>query len=83
VPVDDLAGFAYRRGELERLYRELMSLGRVLSLSWILAVWAAGAVESELRCGGRGGTMPLVEVFLRGPSGCEGRRRLPNMTVSR
>tara|TARA_R110002003_G_scaffold6_1_gene267 strand:- start:7878 stop:8069 length:192 start_codon:yes stop_codon:yes gene_type:complete len=63
VPVDDLPGFAYRRGEDERLYRGSMllsSLGRVEIFSWTFAVWAAGAVESELRRGGNGGATPLV-----------------------
>lgn len=81
MPVDDLAGFAYRRGEEERLYLDSMVLlllllvvvvvlvlvvfvvvflGMVESRSWTLAVWAEGAVESELRRGGSGGAMPLV-----------------------
>jgi hypothetical protein len=83
VPVDDLAGFAYRRGEDERLYLDSMVLlllllvvvvvvlvlvvfvvvvflGMVERRSWTLAVWAEGAVDSELRRGGSGGAMPLV-----------------------
>jgi hypothetical protein len=69
VPVDDLAGLAYpldRGGEDARLYLESMALvvfwvlGSVETRSWSFAVWAAGAVEIELRRGGSGGTMPLV-----------------------
>lgn len=38
----------------------LSMLGRVEILSWSFAVWAAGAVESELRRGGSGGAVPAV-----------------------
>jgi hypothetical protein len=65
------------------LMLSLAGMGIVLRRSWSLAVWAAGALESELRRGGSGGALPPVQVFLRRPTGCEGRRTLPNMTVSR
>jgi hypothetical protein len=62
VPVDDLAGFAYRRGEDERLYLDsiLVSLGRVETRSWTFAVCAAGVVDRELRRAGSGGAAVLV-----------------------
>ena len=66
MPVLDLAGLAYRRGEDERLYLDsmlllvLLSLGIVESFKWIFAVCALGWVDSELRRGGIGGAMPLV-----------------------
>jgi hypothetical protein len=62
---------------------------RVMLLS--CADWAAGAVLSELRRGGSAGApMPLVIVLRRVPDDglvecdwrAEGRRTLPNMTVS-
>jgi hypothetical protein len=99
VPVEALAGLGYpRRGEDERLYLDSMVVvvvlvtvlklslagtGMLLRRSWSFAVWAEGALESELRRGGSGGALPLVMVFLRRPTGCEGKRTLPNMTVSR
>jgi len=62
VPVDDLAGLAYRaRGDEGRGYRESMPPERVTVLTWTAAVFwrpavlAAGVVEKEFGRGGRGG----------------------------
>jgi hypothetical protein len=42
------------------LMLSLAGTGIVLRRSWSLAVWAAGALESELRRGGSGGALPPV-----------------------